>query len=84
VTGAQIPICAGKADGVGEDKEAFFTGWGIRTIGSSEARYNPMSYHDGSIWPHDNALIASGFARYQGVSVNVLHRAGKVEVVVIH
>ncbi|MDB6108542.1 MAG: putative Amylo-alpha,6-glucosidase, partial [Pedosphaera sp.] len=44
--------------------EAFFTGWGIRTIGSSEARYNPMSYHDGSVWPHDNALIASGFARY--------------------
>jgi glycogen debranching enzyme len=41
-----------------------FGGWGIRTIGSAEPRYNPMSYHNGSIWPHDNALIAMGFARY--------------------
>ena len=38
----------------------FFTGWGIRTVARGEARYNPMSYHDGSIWPHDNALIALG------------------------
>jgi glycogen debranching enzyme len=42
----------------------FFTGWGIRTIANTEARYNPMSYHNGSIWPHDNALIALGLARY--------------------
>jgi glycogen debranching enzyme len=42
----------------------FFSGWGIRTIATSQARYNPMSYHNGSIWPHDNALIASGLARY--------------------
>ncbi len=42
----------------------FFTGWGIRTIAHGEVRYNPMSYHDGSIWPHDNALIALGLARY--------------------
>jgi glycogen debranching enzyme len=42
----------------------FFSGWGIRTVAHGEARYNPMSYHDGSIWPHDNALIALGFARY--------------------
>ncbi|WP_337877221.1 amylo-alpha-1,6-glucosidase [Elioraea sp.] len=42
---------------------AFFSGWGIRTIAEGEARYNPMSYHNGSIWPHDNALIALGFAR---------------------
>ncbi len=42
----------------------FFTGWGIRTVALGEARYNPMSYHDGSIWPHDNALITLGFARY--------------------
>lgn len=41
-----------------------FSGWGVRTIASTEARYNPMSYHNGSIWPHDNALIAAGFARY--------------------
>jgi glycogen debranching enzyme len=43
---------------------AVFSGWGIRTIASSEARYNPMSYHNGSVWPHDNGLIAMGFARY--------------------
>jgi glycogen debranching enzyme len=41
-----------------------FCGWGIRTVASGEARYNPMSYHNGSVWPHDNALIAAGFARY--------------------
>ncbi len=41
-----------------------FCGWGIRTIASTEARYNPMSYHNGSVWPHDNAMIASGLARY--------------------
>ena len=41
-----------------------FTGWGIRTLAVGEARYNPMSYHNGSVWPHDNALIALGFARY--------------------
>ena len=44
--------------------ETSFSGWGIRTVASSEARYNPMSYHNGSVWPHDNALIAAGFARY--------------------
>ncbi|HZS11319.1 MAG TPA: amylo-alpha-1,6-glucosidase [Nitrospirales bacterium] len=41
-----------------------FSGWGIRTLGSAEQRYNPMSYHNGSVWPHDNALIALGLARY--------------------
>jgi glycogen debranching enzyme len=44
--------------------EDSFSGWGIRTIPTSEARYNPMSYHNGSVWPHDNALIAAGMARY--------------------
>ncbi len=43
---------------------ALFCGWGVRTIASSEARYNPMSYHNGSVWPHDNALVAAGLARY--------------------
>lgn len=43
---------------------ASFSGWGVRTIASTEKRYNPMSYHNGSIWPHDNALIAAGFSRY--------------------
>jgi glycogen debranching enzyme len=42
----------------------FFSGWGIRTLARGEPRYNPMSYHNGSIWPHDNALIALGLARY--------------------
>ena len=42
----------------------FFRGWGIRTVAAGEARYNPMSYHNGSVWPHDNALIAAGMARY--------------------
>lgn len=41
-----------------------FCGWGIRTLPSTEARYNPMSYHNGSVWPHDNAMIATGLARY--------------------
>jgi len=41
-----------------------FCGWGVRTVAATEARYNPMSYHNGSVWPHDNALIAAGFARY--------------------
>ena len=44
--------------------ESSFSGWGIRTVANTEARYNPMSYHNGSIWPHDNALIAVGLARY--------------------
>lgn len=41
-----------------------FSGWGIRTLAQGEARYNPMSYHNGSVWPHDNAIIALGFGRY--------------------
>ena len=41
-----------------------FTGWGVRTLASSMAAYNPMSYHDGSVWPHDNALLAAGLMRY--------------------
>jgi glycogen debranching enzyme len=41
-----------------------FSGWGIRTLAASEVRYNPMSYHNGSVWPHDNALIAAGLAHY--------------------
>jgi glycogen debranching enzyme len=44
--------------------EGSFGGWGIRTLNVGEVRYNPMSYHNGSVWPHDNALIALGFARY--------------------
>jgi glycogen debranching enzyme len=43
---------------------ASFSGWGIRTLAVGEQRYNPMSYHNGSVWPHDNAMIAAGFSRY--------------------
>ena len=43
---------------------AFNTGWGIRTLARGEVRYNPMSYHNGSVWPHDMAICAAGFARY--------------------
>ena len=45
--------------------KASFSGWGVRTVAAEESRYNPMSYHNGSIWPHDNALIAAGFGRYR-------------------
>jgi glycogen debranching enzyme len=41
-----------------------FTGWGIRTVAINEARYNPLSYHNGSIWPHDNSIVANGMAKY--------------------
>jgi glycogen debranching enzyme len=45
-------------------RPSFFSGWGIRTVAREEYRYNPMSYHNGSVWPHDNSLIVAGFARY--------------------
>jgi glycogen debranching enzyme len=48
-----------------------FAGWGVRTVSVAAPRYNPMSYHNGSIWPHDNALIALGLARY-GLKAGVL------------
>lgn len=41
-----------------------FSGWGIRTLSSEALRYNPMSYHNGSVWPHDTALVAAGMAQY--------------------
>jgi glycogen debranching enzyme len=63
--------------------DASFSGWGIRTLVSSERRYNPMSYHNGSVWPHDNALVAAGLARYreQGAVCRVLsglHQASRM------
>jgi glycogen debranching enzyme len=62
-TGVALPERAGR---VALDLMAgpSFSGWGIRTIASTEARYNPMSYHNGSVWPHDNAMIAAGLSRY--------------------
>ena len=44
--------------------EALFSGWGVRTLGAGEVRYNPLSYHNGSVWPHDNALLIGGLVRY--------------------
>jgi len=44
--------------------ETFFSGWGVRTLAKGQPRFNPMSYHNGSIWPHDNAMIAEGMSRY--------------------
>ena len=46
--------------------ERFASGWGIRTLAEGEARYNPMSYHNGTVWPHDTAVCAAGIARYLG------------------
>ena len=43
---------------------AMFSGWGVRTLASSMAAYNPISYHNGSVWPHDNAIVAAGLMRY--------------------
>ncbi len=43
---------------------SMFSGWGVRTVAADEASYNPMSYHNGSVWPHDNALCAAGLMRY--------------------
>jgi glycogen debranching enzyme len=53
-------LCAGEA----------WSGWGIRTLADGQPRFNPVSYHNGSVWPHDNALIALGLARY-GLSEHV-------------
>ena len=43
-----------------------FSGWGVRTLSSREVRYNPLSYHLGSVWPHDNSVLCAGFRRYHG------------------
>jgi glycogen debranching enzyme len=44
--------------------EELFSGWGVRTLGRAEGGYNPLGYHTGTVWPHDNSLIAAGLARY--------------------
>ena len=44
--------------------DELYSGWGVRTLGASEAGYNPLGYHTGTVWPHDNSLIAAGLARY--------------------
>jgi glycogen debranching enzyme len=59
-----------KAAGVAEHlmSPEMFTGWGIRTLASSMGAYNPASYHNGSVWPHDNAIAAAGLMRYGNVN----------------
>jgi glycogen debranching enzyme len=44
--------------------ESLWSGWGVRTMSTDDAAYNPLAYHNGSVWPHDNSLIAWGLARY--------------------
>jgi glycogen debranching enzyme len=44
--------------------EELWSGWGVRTMSTGDAAYNPLSYHNGTVWPHDNSLIAVGLARY--------------------
>jgi glycogen debranching enzyme len=48
--------------------DELYSGWGIRTLGTKEVRYNPVSYHNGSVWPHDTALIAMGLWKYRFIS----------------
>ena len=52
----------------------FQTGWGVRTLAAGQPRFNPMAYHNGSVWPHDNALAARGLARYgdKAAALNLL------------
>ncbi len=62
-----------------------FSGWGVRTLATSMAAYNPMSYHNGSVWPHDNAILATGLMRYgmvdsaQRVAQGILAAAASFE-----
>ena len=44
--------------------DELYSGWGVRTLATGEAGYNPLGYHTGTVWPHDNSLIAAGLARY--------------------
>jgi len=62
-TGIALPERAPSVVAALMDSNAF-CGWGVRTVCTDAARFNPMSYHNGSVWPHDNALIAAGMARY--------------------
>src|SRR5690606_17281758 len=58
-TGIALPARAGDVVRTLMDG-ALYSGWGVRTIAAGEARFNPMSYHNGSVWPHDNSIIAAG------------------------
>ena len=45
-------------------EDPLYSGWGVRTLSTDEAGYNPLGYHTGTVWPHENSMIASGLARY--------------------
>jgi len=63
LTGIASPERAGRiAETLLSDES--YSGWGIRTVATTEARYNPMSYHNGSVWPHDTAISGMGFSHY--------------------
>jgi glycogen debranching enzyme len=57
-------------------EERFFSGWGVRTVAAGESLYNPMSYHNGSVWPHDNAILAAGASRYHAKALTTRVFAG--------
>ena len=65
--------------------EGLWSGWGVRTMSSTEGGFNPLSYHNGTVWPHDNSLIAAGLARYgrwpeaQRIVRRMLEAAGHFE-----
>jgi glycogen debranching enzyme len=59
-----VPADAARSVGRAVMGTAMWSGWGVRTLATGMPRYNPMSYHNGSIWPHDNAIIAMGLARF--------------------
>ena len=61
----------------------FNSGWGIRTLASGEQRFNPMSYHNGSVWPHDTALCVAGMARY-GNRDNAIRLLGQMSDAAVH
>ena len=56
-----------------------FSGWGVRTLATSMGAYNPMSYHNGSVWPHDNAIVAAGLMRYGFVEEAQRRRRGLLD-----
>ena len=61
--------------------DALYSGWGVRTLSTDDAGYNPIGYHRGTVWPHDNSLIAQGLARYgfrdeaNWIALSLLHAA---------
>ena len=62
--------------------DALYSGWGVRTMAPREGGYNPVEYHNGTVWPHDNSLIAAGLARYghhdaaARIAADILRAAG--------